>query len=291
MTSDLRLALFTTLITGLASVNAYANTATMVFTSVDHPGTSVSTVDGNTCGSSGNPGTAACYISPYTGTLGGSAVTLYCDDFNNDITIGSTSTVSVTDLVGGDTSNSSSETRFATANDAASVTVADHGNAIVSMPTGTVLYEELAWLFTQLGEQAQSADPNTAIEDALQEAAWQMTTPSTKDNVPTAYSSDVDDWIWLATQDYTNTSNYSVTAGTGAGAYTVNIVNPNYADWMILDGSNSALNAGETTGQQEQLAYYGNHISSVPEPSAFGLVGIGSILLAGGILSRWRRRH
>lgn len=279
MISNLKSALFIGVVGGLLGANAYANTATMVFVSVDHPGTSVDTVDDG------------IDISPYTGTLGGAAVTLYCDDFNNDIIIGSTSTVSVTDLVGGDTSNSNSQTRFATADDAGSVTVADHGNAVVTMPSGTILYEELAWLYTQLGVQAEASRPNTAIEDAIQEAAWQMTTPASNDGVPTAYSNDVDDWIWLAQQDYSKTNNYSVTVGTGTGQYSLSIVDPNYSAWMILDGPNSALNAAETTGQQEQLAYYGNVVPSVPEPSAFGLAGIGSALLLGAIFTRSRRKR
>jgi hypothetical protein len=291
MTIKMRLALGATLVTAFACVNAFANTATLVFSSVDHPGTSTMTVDGNTCGSSGNAGNNACYISPYTGTLGGLAVSLYCDDFNNDIGIGSTSTVAVTNLVGGDTSNSSSTTRFATVNDAANITVADHGNVTLAMPTGTVLYEELAWLFTQLGAQAQSASPNSAIEDSLAEAAWDMTTPASKNHVPTNYSNDAKDWIWLASQDYNNTGNYSVTVGTGGSSFSLGIVNPNYSAWFILDDSSSALNAAETTGQQEQLAYYGNHVPSVPEPSAFGLAGIGGVLLLGAVLTRSRRKQ
>ena len=276
-----RAALLEVGVIAFGALQAGASTS-LVFSSVNHPGTSVATLDGGVD------------ISPYTGILGGIPVTLYCDDFNNDIVIGSTSAVTITNLVGGNTSNNSSLTRFATANYAASVTVADHANALVPMPAGTTLYDEMAWLFTQLGAQAGSSSPNTGIEAALQEAAWEMSTPSGNNHVPTTYSNDAKDWIWLATQNYTRTNQYSVTVGAGTAQdpfYTVNIVNPNYAAWMILDDSNSALNAAETTGQQEQMAYYGSVVATNPEPATWGICGIGILLIFAGYRSHVSARR
>lgn len=286
MSKSARLVVWAALMGLLLVANASAGTATLNFTDVTHPGTSTSLSDNS------NPNAVSEYIGPYTGNVNGTqAISLYCDDLNDNIGFPSTSTVNVTYLIGGDTRDSLSTTRFATGNSAASITVADHGNATVAMPTGTTLYEELVWLFTQLGTAAAAG--NTTLEKTIQEAAWTMTTPAghtgdlINDNANAAA-----DWIWLATQDYALTNVTSVTVGSGAGQYVQTIVTPNYNSWFILDSSAAALNYGETAGQQELLAYNGNQVPTLtPEPptSTFGFLGCG--LLVAGILARRRRTN
>src|SRR5689334_9995338 len=77
------------------------------------------------------------YVSPYTGTLttstGSTQVTLYCDDFNNTSTLGTSWSVNIS-AVNGDLSN----TRFKTTNPA------DSATPNPNYPVGTQLYEEEA---------------------------------------------------------------------------------------------------------------------------------------------------
>src|SRR5580693_5269603 len=70
------------------------------------------------------------YIGPYTGTLDGNLVTLYCVDFANEVTFGEQWEANLTLLSSGDLSN----TRY--------------GGA-VDVPNALQLYLEAAWLTTQ----------------------------------------------------------------------------------------------------------------------------------------------
>src|SRR6185312_10823622 len=102
-------------------------------------------------------------ISPYTGTLdNGAPIQLYCDDFNDTIQFGQQNlqvyqtslTASATDL--------RDQTRY----------FVDNPSNNSSYPAGLTLYEEMAWLATQM----QHAD--TINDKAIQEAIWQLTDAS-----------------------------------------------------------------------------------------------------------------
>src|SRR5579884_1883252 len=145
------------------------------------------------------------YISPYTGTLttnsGSTAVTLYCDDFNNESTLGTSWSVNATTVTG-----NLSTTRFVNSNPA------DSANPNPNYPVGLQLYEEEAWLFTQ--ESANTGNANTM--KAIQEAAWHLTSASASQ--PSNYNYQA--WITAATNDYNKTVTGYVT--------------PDYSSWYIL---------------------------------------------------------
>jgi hypothetical protein len=191
------------------------------------------------------------YISPYTGTLTTSAgtnpVTLYCDDFNNESTLGTSWNVNIATVNG-----NLSTTRFNTSNPA------DSANPNPNYPIGTQLYEEEAWLFTQ--EAANSG--NTNVMKAIQEAAWHLTSASTSQ--PSNYNYQA--WITAAASDYNKTVAGYVTA--------------DYSQWYVLT---QVGYAGNTTsaGNQEFLAYIpGSTVQQAPEPGTLLLAGAG-LLLAG----------
>ena len=190
------------------------------------------------------------YVSPYTGTLSGTGIngttqlSLYCDDFNNASTLGTSWSVNVTSVTG-----DLSTTRFNTSNPA------DSATPNPNYPVGTQLYEEEAWLFTQ--EAANSG--NTSVMKAIQEAAWHLTSASTSQ--PSNYNYQA--WITAASSDYNKT-----VAG---------YVTPDYANWYVLT---QVGYAGNTTsnGNQEFLTYV--PAANAPEPGTLLLAGAG-LLLAG----------
>ena len=147
-------------------------------------------------------------ISPYAGTLGGTAVTLFCDDFNDDVPMPSTFNVNISAPNGG-----VSNMRFGTTN----------YNA--AYPSGTALYEEIAWLFTQMMGSGQTQ----ANQIGIQEAVWHMTA-STPGSVSTTSLSNTGSnltylqWITDAASDYRKTVNGFTT--------------PDYTNWMILSDVN-----------------------------------------------------
>jgi hypothetical protein len=190
------------------------------------------------------------YISPYTGTLSGGGIngttqlSLYCDDFNNESTLGTSWSVNVTSVTG-----DLSTTRFKTSNPA------DSANPNPNYPVGSQLYEEEAWLFTQ--EAANSG--NNSVMKAIQEAAWHLTSASTSQ--PSNYNYQA--WITAAAADYNST-----VAG---------YITPNYNNWYILTQVGYAGNT-TSSGNQEFLAYVPG--SNAPEPGTLLLAGAG-LLLAG----------
>ncbi len=193
-------------------------------------------------------------IGPYAGSLGGAAVTIFCDDFNDNVPVPTTYNVDVTAANATDLSL----TRFGSAN---------YNTAYAA---GTTLYEQIAWMFTQMVSPGESQ----ANQIAIQEAVWHMTssTPSAVSTVSLAKTGanlTYLQWITAAQSDYNKTVSGFTT--------------PNFSNWMILTDVANASTKTVGTGNQELLAYYttsgpptNNSVSSTPEPGT-------STMLAGGI--------
>src|SRR6185503_15593654 len=100
-------------------------------------------------------------ISPYTGTLNnGSAIQLYCDDFNDTVQFGQQNIQVYKTALTASSTDLRNQTRYG----------ADNPSSNSSYPAGLTLYEEMAWLATQM----QSATSSTT-DKAIQEAIWQLT--------------------------------------------------------------------------------------------------------------------
>jgi hypothetical protein len=205
------------------------------------------------------------YISPYAGTLAGTPVTLFCDDFNDNIPVPSNSNVNISTPNG-----NLSSTRFATT------------NYNPAYPSGTTLYEEMAWLFTQMMSPGQTQ----ANEIGIQEAVWHMTA-STPGSVSTTSLSNTGSnltylqWITDAASDYNK----------AVGGFST----PNYSNWMILTDVANATTKTQGTGDQELFAYYSsqgvptsNQVSSTPEPGTISMFAIGLGLMLAGMKMRAR---
>lgn len=210
--------------------SAFADTDTVVF------------VDGGSNVGSGY------YLSPYTGTIqptGGqtSTVALYCDDFNDDVTTGQTWSAYVTSVLSSNLSN----------------TLFGVTNPNPSGPTGNTLYEEEAYLATQI--QTNFAVNNLSAIQAIQDAMWVLTDSPTNPSNPVPnsnpMSSDVQNWLNAAAADVTNYQ------GTGNSAV-------NYGDWYVLSDAN------KTNPHQEFLFYAtSSDVFHTPEPATMALAGCG----------------
>lgn len=220
--------LFIFSVLAMAAASAFADTDTVVFVN-----------GGNNIGS-------GYYLSPYTGTItttGGqtSTVALYCDDFNNDVTNGQTWSANVTSVLSSNLSN----------------TLFGVTNANPTGPTGNTLYEEEAYLATQIA--TNFASNNLGAIEAIQDAMWVLTdSPSNPANpVPNAGTSAVQTWLTDAAADVTDYQN------TGTSAV-------NYASWYVLTDVNTA------DPHQEFLF-------QAPEPATMALAGCGllAVYLAG----------
>lgn len=134
------------------------------------------------------------YVSPYYGTMTGPAgtqtVTLFCDDILNEVNFGQTWQANVTNLATGNFS----QTRYG------SVT----GSAVLGNPA--VAYAEAAWLTSQF-----ASNPNDLVN--LQYALWDIMNPGVRGNG----NLDVQNWIWLASQNYgtINLSDFEVITNVG----------------------------------------------------------------------------
>jgi hypothetical protein len=220
-------------------------------------------------------------ISPYGGAIGANqsgagdaAAMLFCDDYSDDTYWGTGWQVNVTNVGSAAAANSSTnpwqDTRFGSA------------NANTAFPTGTSLYEEMAWLFTQSTAPGQSA----LNQDAIGEAVWYMTDPT---GTPKATASNTGgnltylQWISDAEAYYNKSA-----AQTPAQFMTVN-----YNDWYVLTDPAAAGNTGGT-GLQEILAYNTSTTpdltfgTATPEPDSMLLLGGG--LLAAGLWGRRKRK-
>ncbi len=235
-------------------------------------------------------------VSPFTATINGTSVQLYCDDFNDSSSTHTDYNVYVTNIATTGTALTN-YTRYGV-NDAPGA----------GYPAGTALYEEMAWLATQ--SQNDGSGTNADNNDkAIQEAIWHLTndTAGPDGTSPTNTSGytgtaaggangtaqSYSQWITDAQNDYNKTV---------AGYTTLNLNN-----WYIVTGVPSAgctIGSNGTTGctagtagtgntTQEFLAYYNGSLptsnggsSSTPEPASFLLIGSG--LLGVAIFSRRR---
>jgi hypothetical protein len=145
------------------------------------------------------------YVSPYQGIMTSngqsSLVTLFCDDFNNEVTWNQTWPANLTPLSSSDLSN----TRYGNAGDVALLLVQD---PFYSSYTPAQLYAQAAWLSMQF-DQYLSTDPSQVI--ALQYAIWDLFDPNAPTN-PGAQS-----WILRAQQNYdsVNLNNFELVTNVG----------------------------------------------------------------------------
>src|SRR5258705_2480757 len=111
--------------------------------------------------------------------MNGQSVTLFCDDIINDVTFGQQWQANVTNLATAVNTSDFSQTRYG------SVT----GSAVLTNPA--LAYQEAAWLTTQF-----ASNPGALVN--LQYALWDIMNPGSRG----ADNSDVQNWLWLASQDY-----------------------------------------------------------------------------------------
>jgi len=130
------------------------------------------------------------YVSPYTGTMSGQTVTLFCVDVINDVNFGQSWQANVTSLASGNLSN----TRY--------------GNSTISpvAANAAVLYAEAAWLTTQF-----ASNPSDYV--SLQYALWDLMNPGSE---PTSYEN-VQHWLDLAAANYgsINPSQFAIITNVG----------------------------------------------------------------------------
>jgi len=119
------------------------------------------------------------YVSPYTGSMNGQTVTLFCDDILNEVNFNQKWSANVTNLAAAISSNDFSKTRYGGVS-----TSAVYGNAAVA-------YQEAAWLTLQF-----ASNPNDLVN--LQYALWDIMNPGARGNG----NADVQNWLWLASQNY-----------------------------------------------------------------------------------------
>jgi hypothetical protein len=212
-------------------------------------------------------------ISPYSATLSitvGSvttttALTLYCDDVNNDAPINTWWNVNVSQVNG-----NLSDTRYISSNPAGSSGYLP--GTSIPIPTGVTLYEEEAWLYTQMMDLT-GAQKNSTNLTALQEAAWELTS----NGESSAEETNASPWLTAAHNAVAN----NVKSGSVNG---VTLQTATYSDWYIFTDTSAAGNSG-SVGNQELLAYYASSqpqttlSSPVPEPPTYWFLATGSLLM------------
>jgi hypothetical protein len=211
-------------------------------------------------------------ISPYTGnyvdpnSVATNGIKLYCDD-SADASQGVGSKYDVTET--SITSANATNSRFFGLG-------ARSDWAGTALPTGTTLYEELAWLFQQMTDTAN----NTVLTD-IQDAAWDLTNTTQAFSDHTAAA---DAWIKEANLYAVSNSKTGTSFNDGSGT-SVTLSTAVYANWYVIDGT-----AGVSGSWQEFLSNStlnnGGGQGGTPEPATFGLLG--GALLIGGIYGKRR---
>ena len=134
------------------------------------------------------------YVSPYTGTMNGQTVVLFCDDIINDVTFNQTWQANVTNLGNAIATDNFSQTRYGGVST----------SAVYNNPA--VAYEEAAWLVTQF-----ASNQNDLVN--LQYALWDIMNPGSRGNG----NSDVQNWLLLASEDYGSINPYNFEIVTNVG--------------------------------------------------------------------------
>ncbi len=134
------------------------------------------------------------YVSPYTGTMNGQTVVLFCDDIKNDVTFGQQWQANVTNLGTAISTNNFTNTRYGGV----------AGSPVLGNPA--VAYSEAAWLTTQFASHT-----NDFV--SLQYALWDIMNPNSE---PTSFG-DVQWWLNQAGQNYgsIDASSFSIITNTG----------------------------------------------------------------------------
>jgi hypothetical protein len=193
---------------------------------------------------------------------------LFCDDYVDKITPGQSYTgVNITAANGTNT-----DTGYTNGNTAGSMANTRDGSANISSgyPTGTTLYEEMAWLATQM----MTSGRTVGDEEAIQEAIWSLSENPTTSGSPTvAASGETQTYSqWVADAKYEVTGSGSLVAGT--------YLTPNYNNWLVLTVPADAGVTIGSGGTQELLAYTGQVPTKTPEPASFVLIGSGLLMAA-----------
>jgi hypothetical protein len=158
------------------------------------------------------------YVSPYTGTLNygtssAQSVVLFCDDINNEVSMGQVWSANVTSLASATSSGNFDNTRY--------------GNPLVNTGLGSnpygssaaSLYEEAAWLVAQF-------DSHPGDYVSLQYALWNLMSPTnTSAGLLAFMGSDgitVAQWLAMAAAGYTsiNLANFQIVTNVGPLGYT-----------------------------------------------------------------------
>jgi len=158
------------------------------------------------------------YVSPYMGTMnygtsGARSVTLFCDDINNDVSMGQVWNANVTSLATAASTGNFNNTRY--------------GNPLVNTGLGAnpygssaaILYKEAAWLVTQFG-----AHPGDYV--SLQYALWNLMSPTNASSGSLGFmGSDgisVGQWLATAAAGYKdiNLENFQIITNVGPLGYT-----------------------------------------------------------------------
>jgi hypothetical protein len=134
------------------------------------------------------------YVSPYTGTMNGQNVVLFCDDIINEVTFNQQWQANVTNLGAAIAGHNFSQTRYG----GVSTSAVFNNRALA--------YEEAAWLVTQF-----ASNKNDLVN--LQYALWDIMNPGSRGNT----NADVQNWLWLAGQNYTtiNPNNFEIVTNVG----------------------------------------------------------------------------
>jgi hypothetical protein len=247
-------------------------------------------------------------VSPYTGTVNGTTVQLYCDDFNDTIAYGQQNLAVYSTAL------------FQVASTPGQVRYEVHNAPGNSYTAGTTLYQEMAWLATQM--QHTTGANAQANNIAIQEAIWTLTDASSGATAP--HNSSVNttgtaaSGLGGAAQSYLSwiaDAQAYVTAFNGGASwqYTSSYSALVTSSWYIITAvqsagctigseTNGCSGAGGTgtgtsgsgTTTQEFLAYApGGLVTTtgaapgVPEPASFILIGSG--LFAGAFFARRRK--